>query len=181
MKSIFASLSLLLCSSLLSAQEPNFPKPQAEHEWLQQFIGTWTMKNESKGVPGQPDMQCEGTIEAKMLGKFWVVSRIENDMQGEKMIGLQTIGYDAQAKKYVGTWVDSMMNHMWKYEGSVDKTGKILTLEAEGPAFLTEGKAAKFRDIYEFKSKDEMAIKTEMQQPDGKWVTFMTGMAKRTK
>jgi hypothetical protein len=181
MKSIFLSLSLLLCCSLLSAQELYFSKPQAEHEWLQQFVGTWTTKNESKGVPGQPDMQCEGTIEANMLGKFWVVSKIENDMMGEKMIGLQTIGYDPKAKKYIGTWVDSMFNHMWKYEGSVDKTGKILTLEAEGPNFFAEGKTAKFRDVYEFKSKDEIAVKSEMQGPDGKWVTFVTGMAKRTK
>lgn len=163
MKSILVTLSLLLGSSFLFAQEPEPPQPQAEHDWLKQFLGTWTTKFDAKGVPGQADSQTEGKIEAKMLGEFWVVSKYEMETGGEKMQGLQTLGYDPKSKKYVGTWVDSMFNHLWKYEGSVDKSGKILTLEADGPNFLEGGKSARFRDVYEFKSKDEFTLKSEMQ------------------
>ena len=115
----------------------------------------------------------------RMLGGFWVVSEMKIEAMGTQETALQTIGYDPQAKKYVGTWVDSMVNHMWKYEGTVDDSGKILTLKAEGPNFMVAGKLAKFRDVYEFKSKDEIATSSQMLGEDGKWVTFMTGTSRR--
>src|SRR5690606_19546068 len=103
------------------------------------------------------------------------------DAMGQPMNAVQTIGYDPEKKKYIGTWVDSMMHHMWKYEGEVDASGKKLTLEADGPNYLEPGKTSKFRDIYEFKSDDEIATSSQMQGPDGQWITFMTGTAKRKK
>ena len=97
------------------------------------------------------------------------------------MDAIQTIGNDSKSKKYVCTWVDSMMNHMWKYEGTVDPTGKILTLEADGPNFLAEGKETRFRDAYEFKSPDHIVATSSMLGDDGKWFTFMTGNVRRLK
>ena len=97
------------------------------------------------------------------------------------MTAVQTIGYDEAKKKYVGTWVDSMMNHLWRYEGSVDDSGKILTLEADGPNFMAAGKTTKFRDAYEFKSTDHIVATSSMRTDDGKWVTFMTGQVRRVK
>ena len=180
------SLSLILLAGHSSAghliaQEPPMPEPTKEHQWLTQFVGEWT--SESKGTmgPGQPPMECSGTLSSKKLGEFWVMNEMKGDMVGTPMIGIQTIGYDVAKKKYVGTWVDSMMPFMWKYEGSVDKSGKILTLEAEGPNFAAPGKLTKFQDIYEFKSANEIAITSKMLGEDGKWMTFMSGTAKRQK
>lgn len=70
---------------------------------------------------------------------------------------------------------------MWQYEGTVDKTGKVLTLAADGPNFMADGKMTKFEDIYEFKSNSEMVMSSRMLGIDGKWVTFMSGTAKRSK
>jgi hypothetical protein len=123
-----------------------------------------------------------------MLGEFWVVSEYRGDWVvsenrgetgGTSMTAIQTIGYDPEKKKYVGTWVDSMTTFIWKYEGTVDESGKTLTLEAEGPNFMAAGKLAKFRDAYEFKSKDHIVATSSMQGEDGKWVTFMTGNLRR--
>lgn len=116
-----------------------------------------------------------------MLGGFWVVSQMESEMMGEKMHAIQTVGYDPEKGKYVGTWVDSMINHMWKYEGSVDKTGKVLTLEAEGPSFTKPGEKSPYRDVYEFVSKDEIKVSSQVEMEPGKWTTFMTGEIKRKK
>ena len=124
-------------------------------------------------------MKCKGSMSARMLGGFWLVSEAKGDVMGTQVTALQTIGYDPQAKKYVGTWIDSVVNHMWEYEGTVDAAGKTLTLEAEGPNLTQEGKLAKFRDIYEFKSKDEIATSSQMLGDDGRWITFMNGTAKR--
>ncbi len=74
-----------------------------------------------------------------------------------------------------------MMPFRWKHEGSVDKSGKILTLEAEGPNFVSPEKLTQFQDIYEFKSADEIALTSKMLVEDGKWISFMAGTAKRQK
>ena len=171
---------VLAAVSILPAQEPpKFPGPEKQHEWLRQFVGEWESEAEGPAAPGQPAMKCNGTMSSRMLGGFWVISEVKAEMMGTTMNAIQTIGYDPAKKMYVGTWVDSMMNHMWRYEGSVDATGKILTLEAEGPNFFTEGKVTKFRDAYEFKSKDHIIATSSMQGDDGKWITFMTGNARR--
>jgi hypothetical protein len=162
-----------------TAQAQTSP-PQKEHAWLQQLAGEWLSQMESVPQPGQPEMKCEGTISAQMLGELWVVSQMKADMMGMPMQAIKTIGYDEKTKKYVGTWVDSMQNHMWKYEGSVDPTGKVLTLEAEGPNMMQPGKMARYRDVYEFKSKDHYTMSSQMQF-DGKWVTFMNGNVRRIK
>ncbi len=173
---------VLAAASVASAQAPpDMPAPQKEHEWLHQFVGEWESESEAVVGPDQPAMKCTGSMSSRMLGGFWMVSEQKADLLGTELNCIQTIGFDPQSKKYVGTWVDSMMNHMWKYEGSVDETGKILTLEAEGPNFTQPGKTAKFRDVYEFKSADEIAISSSMLGEDGKWANFMTGHAKRKK
>lgn len=179
---VLAWFVALFSASILAAQEaPKFPAAQQEHEWLKQFAGEWETESEGSMGPGQPVMKCKGTINSRMLGGFWVVSDLKSEMMGMSVNALQTIGYDGQLKKYVGTWVDSMMGYLWKYEGAVDPSGKILTLEAEGPNFMAEGKLTKFRDAYEFKSKDHVVMTSSMLGPDGKWTTFMTGNARRKK
>jgi hypothetical protein len=131
--------------------------------------------------PDEPPMECSGTIDSRMIGEFWVVNEMKGNDQNLPMHGLQTIGYDPQKEKFVGTWVDSMMNHLWIYEGQFDDTGKKLTLEAEGPNFMADGKLTKFRDAYEFDTPDHIIITSSMLGEDGKWVSFMTGEAKRSK
>jgi hypothetical protein len=175
-------LACVFAASMLAAQEaPEFPQPQMEHEWLRQFVGEWEAESQAAAAPGQPAMTCKGTMRSRMLGGFWVISEVQTDMMGTKVNAIQTVGYDPEKKKYIGTWVDSMMNHLWKYEGSVDESGKKLTLEAEGPNFLAAGKTAKFRDTYEFKSPDHLVTTAQMQGDDGQWMTFMSGHARRKK
>lgn len=170
---------VVVVSAVQAQEPPQLPGPTKEHKWLQQFVGQWSTHSKADMGPGQPAMECEGSIVSRMIGGFWVVNEMKAEMAGSSMVGIQTVGYDAAKKKYVGTWVDSMVNYMWRYEGTVDKTGKILTLEAEGPNFMADGKLTKFQDVYEFKSADEIAIFSKMLGEDGKWITFMTGTAKR--
>ena len=175
------SLALVLASMLSAQEPPEMPKPVKEHEWLNQFVGEWESETEGQAGPDGPAMHCKGTMKNRMLGGFWVVSEVTNVMDGQEMTAVQTIGYDTEKKKYVGTWIDSMFNHMWKYEGWVDESGKKLVLEAEGPNMMAPGQTAKYRDSYEFKSPDHIVVTSEMQGEDGKWTTFMTGNAKKKK
>ena len=175
-------ISSLLTLSLLKAEDKAaVPGPLKEHAWLQQFVGEWESVSEATVTPGQAPMTCKGTMSSRSLGGIWVVSEVKSEMMGVPMHAIQTLGYDPQAKRYIGTWIDSMFNHMWKYEGIVDDAGKVLTLEAEGPNFVQEGKTAKYRDIYEFKSKDHVVMTSSMQGDDGKWTVFMKGNVHRKK
>jgi hypothetical protein len=178
--SVAALLFVVLAASFVGAQEPpTLPPPQKEHEWLQKFVGEWTSDAEATIVPGQPALKCTGTISSRSLGGYWIVSDFKSAMLGTSVTAVQTIGFDTKAGKYVGSWIDSMSDHMWRYEGSVDATGKILTLEAEGPNFLADNKLTKFRDSYEFKSDDHMVATSSMMGEDGQWITFMTGNVRR--
>jgi hypothetical protein len=180
---VFSLLStMVVFSTAALAQElPKPPGPEKEHQWLEQFVGEWSTESKAEMGPGQPPLECTGTIHSRRIGGLWVLNEMKGEVAGTSMVGIQTIGYDPGKKRYVGTWVDSMVNYLWQYEGTVDETGKVLTLDAEGPNFMADGKLAKFRDIYAFKSADEMAISSQMLGKDGKWVTFMSGTAKRAK
>lgn len=174
-----AAASLAFCDASAAQAPPQFAGPEKEHQWLQKFVGQWETEAKASMGPDQPPMECKGTMNARMLGGFWLVSEIKAEPAGMPMNALQTIGYDPAKQKYVGTWVDSMMNHLWLYEGSVDPSGKILTMEAEGPNMMAEGKLTKFRDTYEFKSADHIVSTSSMLDENGKWITFMTGHSKR--
>ncbi|MEX2142930.1 MAG: DUF1579 domain-containing protein [Pirellulales bacterium] len=169
-------------ASSVPAQAPTqLPQPTKEHELLKKFVGEWESTAEAVAGPNMPAMTCKGRTSARMLGGFWVVIEGETDMMGMKIEAVQTIGYDPAKKKYVGTWVDSMFNHKWDYTGAVDAAGMKLTLEAEGPNFMADGKLTKFRDIYEFKSADQIEATSSMLGEDGKWIQFMTAQIKRKK
>ena len=164
----------------LGAQEmPEMPKPLKEHEWLKQFEGEWTSTSEIH-LPGAAEpVKGKGTESGKMLGGFWVVSKGTGEMMGMTMHFSMTLGYDAEKKKYVGTMVDSMMPKMWQYEGSLDASGKILTLETQGPCPMRGGVMTEFKDIVEFKSDDLRTFTSMYKDEKGEWITVFKGEAKR--
>jgi hypothetical protein len=173
------SLVVVTCPS--KAQE-NFemPAPQKEHEWLNQLVGEWDTAGEMN-VPGAEAIKSTGTDTARMLGGFWLVSDVKGDVMGTSVEARLTLGYDTKKKKYVGTWIDSMTNYMWHYEGSVDDTGKILTLNTEGPGFQGGDQLTKFKEVIEIKNKDERTFTSSMQGADGKWTQLMSVKYRRKK
>lgn len=169
---------VLLAGSALQALQET--PPQKEHEWLQQLVGEWTVESEMMMGPGMPPVKTTGSESARAIGGLWVVAELKGTMPtGGPMSAMLTLGYNPEKKKYVGTWVDSVMNHMWHYEGTLDATGKILTLETEGPNMMSPGKTAKYRDVIEIKSKDHKTLTSSAMGEDGKWMTFGTSHYKR--
>ena len=71
------------------------------------------------------------------------------------------------------------MTHLWPYVGSLDMTGKILTLDSEGPSFSGDGTMAKYQDIIEFVTKDYRTLTARVQSPDGSWQQFMIAHYRR--
>ena len=185
MKSSMILAALLMSigfAQIVAAQEmPEPATPTDQHKWLKKFAGQWEMANKGIMGEGQLPIESTGTMKSEMLGGFWVVNVMNGDVAGMKFRGIQTIGYDTKKKKYVGTWVDSLNNYMWHYEGNVDESGKKIVLEAKGPNMMNTGQMNLYRDAYEFKNDDLIVVTSSMQREDGKWITFMKGKTTRTK
>ncbi|HEV8604702.1 MAG TPA: DUF1579 domain-containing protein [Tepidisphaeraceae bacterium] len=165
-------LALLTIVGVRAAEElPKLPPPQKEHEWLKQLAGDWEVNGEMYMEQGKPPMKNKGSESARMIGGFWVVAENKGTMMDTPMTGIMTLGFDPEKKKYVGTWVDSMAARLWQYEGTLDPTQKILTLETEGPCPLQGGKITKFKEVIEIKDKDHRTF-TSNAELDGKWVTM---------
>jgi len=170
-------VTLLGAAVVLVAQDT--PKAEKEHAWLKQLVGEWNMESEMTLAPGQPPMKSKGTESVRAIGDFWIVAEVKGDAMGVPMTAVMTLGYDPQRTKYIGTWIDSMMNHLWIYDGTMDATGKILTLEAEGPNMMDPTKKAKYRDVIEIKSKDHKVVTSSALGDDGKWAAFGTANYRR--
>jgi hypothetical protein len=155
-------------------------EPQKEHQWLQKLVGEWTYEAECNMGPDQAPHKSKGSETVRTLGGLWVVCEGQCEMPG---VGsgttMMTLGYDPQKKRYVGTWIGSMMTHLWSYDGELDAAGKVLTLNAEGPDMCTEGKIGKYRDMIELKSDGQRVLTSHMLGDDGKWHQFMTATYRR--
>ena len=175
-KFLIAGFSLLVGTVVLHAQDaPNMPGPEKEHDWLKQLVGEWEMESEMISGPGQPGQKTKGTESVRAIGGLWVIAEIKGDTpMGVPVAAVLTLGFDPKKKKYVGTWIDSHLNHLWLYEGTIDPTGRILTLETEGPDMKDMTKQARYRDAIEIKSKDHKVLTSSILGDDGKWLTFNT-------
>ena len=96
----------------------------------------------------------------RSLDGTWVLVEGEGEMPGGggPATTVMTLGYDPQKKRFVGTWIGSMMTHLWIYDGELDASGRVLTLESEGPKMdaegkLVEGQVAKYRDIIDLRER----------------------------
>lgn len=155
-------------------------KPTPEHQWLEQLLGEWTYEVECSMGPDKPQEKHTGKEVFRTLGGVWFIGEATAKMpDGEPANMIITLGYNPDTKRYVGSWVGSMMTHMWVYDGVMDDAKKVLTLNAEGPDMANPGKMAKYQDIIEIKSPDHRILRSQQLGPDGKWVQFMESHYKR--
>lgn len=175
-------LQLLVIAVHGNAQElPEMPAPQKEHQWLNQLVGEWDTEGEVYMEPGKPPIKSTGTESARMLGGFWLVCDVNGEFMEMAMEAKLTLGYDPEKKKYVGTWVDSMTSYLWNYEGSLDESGKILTLNTEGPCPQRGGQMTEFKEVIEIKNKNERVFTSSMQEDDGTWTKLVSVHYRRKK
>ncbi len=158
------------------------PEPQKEHEWLQRMIGEWTIESECVMGPDPEPFRSVGRETVRAVGDLWIVAEGEmTSPDGDTGQTMMTLGFDHVKKKFVGSWIGSMMSNMWVYEGQLDAAQKVLPLDTVGPDFVTEGKEAKYQDIHEIVSDDHRILKSQTQGADGKWTQFMTAHYRRKK
>lgn len=150
-----------------------------QHRWLKQLIGEWVCTVDAPMPNGEKPKPAIEKVRA--LGDIWIQGETHTEMAGMGPVVMQlTLGYDPQKKRFVGTWLGSMMNYLWVYEGNLDAAGKALILNAEGPNMMGgEGGMAKYQDKITIVGPNERTLTSHQQQPDGTWQQFMTATYKR--
>lgn len=123
----------------------------------------------------KPSENFNGTECVRSLGGIWVLSESQCEMPGCGIATMvMTLGYDPQKQKYVGTWIGSVMAHLWLYEGTLDAEGKVLTLNSEGPNCADEGKLATYKDVIEFPNDYQRIHSSYLLDENGEWSLVMT-------
>ena len=155
------------------------PQPTSEHEFFNDMLGQWTMEHVCDMGPDQPSSTSHGTMTAKTLGGLWIIIDCEGDVpEGGKWESQFTLGYDPQEKRFLGTFVASMMTHLWLYSGQLDASRRRLVLDAHGPKFDGTG-MANYQDIFEVVDHDHWILRSQIQNEDGTWTPFLEGHHRR--
>jgi hypothetical protein len=158
---LIAALAAGISLPTIQAQEP--PKPGPEHAVFKKMIGNWDTTMKMAGA------ESKGAATYKMaIGGLWLESTFEGDVGGAKFTGRGFDSYDANKKKYVSVWMDSMSTTPMFMEGGFDKDKKSMTMIGEGPGM--DGKATKFRSVTSM--PDDNTIHFDMFMGDTKEPAF---------
>lgn len=157
------------------------PPAAAEHLWLHRLVGDWTWSNEA--IPGEPAGDAghdhdhshgEATESWRLLGNVWALGEGGGD-HGRTLL---TLGHDADAGGFVGSFITDMITFFWQYQGELQGPDKLV-LRARGPNMGPEGGMANYRDEIYFIGADERTLCSFMEQPDGTWQQFMQARYRR--
>ena len=158
------------------------PEPQKEHQWLHRLVGEWTFESECSVPPDQAPMKGTGWETVRSLGGLWTIGEGSSEVpEGGMCDSIMTLGYDPQSKRFVGTFIASMMTYLWPYNGTLDASGNVLTLDTEGPSFADDGTMSKYQDIIEFLDIDHRTLSSQVLGADGQWKSFMKAHYRRKK
>jgi Protein of unknown function (DUF1579) len=157
-------------------------KPERQHRWLEKLVGDWTFETDVPAQAGQPASKSIGTESVRSIGGLWIQAEGRGEMPGGgPATSVMTLGYDTQKKRFVGSWIGSMMTYMWVYDGGLDAAERVLTLNSEGPSMSDDGTMSSYQDVIEIKSDDHRTLTGRVRTPDGTWQPFMTVDYRRKK
>ena len=145
---------------------PPIPKPTAEHKILAAEEGTWdaVVKTYMGGPDAEPAVSKGTEVNTVMTGGLWVVSQFKGDFGGTPFEGRGQFGYDPLKKKYVGTWVDSMMTTFARSEGHYDAATLTLSFETQA---MHEGSLRRYREVTETRADGSQLYRHLTAMPDG--------------
>jgi hypothetical protein len=155
-------------------------QPQAEHHWLQKFVGEWVSEGKMTMAPGEEPVVFRGTESVRSVGELWIIGEARGEMPGGgEMVAITTIGYDPRKGRYVGSFIASAGAEMLLYEGTLDEAQQTLSLDTEAPAMDGSGGRAQYRDVMKFESDDRRVLTSHVMGKDGEYHQFMEALYRR--
>jgi hypothetical protein len=129
-------------------QMQEMTKPGPNHKFFESWVGKWDTTTKVFPKPGSPPLEYQGHSEFSwLMDGRWLQERFEGQFMGMAHTGFGLSGYDNFDKRFVGCWVDNLSTAMITLTGSLDPTGKILTLfgQMDEPATGEHRKAVRFQ------------------------------------
>ena len=123
--------------------------PGPQHAELMKGAGKWKAVTKIWMGPGEPTV-TEGVSTSKpMLGGRFLMDEFKGTFMDKPFEGMGFTGYDNQHKEYVAVWFDTMTTNAMISRGTMDASGKVLTMtsEMEDP---TTGQKAPIRMVTTF-------------------------------
>ncbi len=135
MTRFLACAALLVGAAVASAQAP--PQPQQEHQEMAREAGVWTATTKMWQDPSAEPEVGKATETNTMLGGMWLISKFDGEFGGMPFTGHSQMGYDPAAKKYVGTWIDTMSPYLMTMEGEYNAADHTLTMLTKSTDCMT--------------------------------------------
>ena len=104
--------------------------PGDSHKLLDQFVGKWEVASRVwlEG-PGKPPTEGKAAAEIKwILDGRYVQEDATAQVMGMPHKSIGITGYDNIKKKYVMSYIDNMATGIYTGEGTLDASGKVMTL-----------------------------------------------------
>lgn len=121
--------------------------PGEGHKKLAAFAGSWDATIRMWMDPTKPPTESKASEEAQwILGGRYLRSSMKSEMMGMPMEGQGIMGYDNFRKLYFLTWIDNFGTGVLTAEGTLDKTGTVITLygKMDEPTTGEVGKTVKY-------------------------------------
>jgi hypothetical protein len=107
-----------------------------------------------------------------VLGGRFVEEKFKGEFNGMPFEGIGYTGYDNFKKLYTGSWMDNMGTMMMVMSGTVDPSGKEITMTGQIDDIMT-GKPCAIKSVSRFVSKDQMTYEMWGPDPTGKVFKMM--------
>lgn len=144
------------------------PEPTEQHHWLQRLAGRWR-------VVFAFDHHPVWTEDVRALGDLWIVAEMSGAMSdGSTASMMMTLGYDPDKQRFVGSTVGTIMRNLWIYEGVLDDTGTVLTLECEGPDMDGSGRIAHYQDVITIEDENSRSFSSRLLDEQSQWKPVMS-------
>ncbi|MEZ4269329.1 MAG: DUF1579 domain-containing protein [Myxococcota bacterium] len=131
--------------------------PGDGHKALEPLVGTWdTVTKLWMGGPDAPATESRGTaVTTWILGGRFLREVVKGQMMGQPFEGESLLGYNNMRKVYEGSWIDSMATHIASSKGSMDPSGKVLTMygEMDEPMMGVYGRMVRMTTVIESPDK----------------------------
>jgi len=156
-----------------------YAKPGEPHKLLEPLLGKWTTTAKLWFGGPKPE-QSTGRAEIKsIMGGRFVEEHYDSVVWGKPYASTGVIGFDTRVKKYQSSWIDTWGTWITIAEGTMDQTGKVLTLTAQDVDSDT-GKTRPIKLIYTIDGNDHHVMRV-YEQIQGKETLTMEVDYKKTK
>ena len=140
---------------------------------LEPLIGTFDAKVRMWMDPSKPPDDSAGTsVNSWVLGDRFVQTKYEGVFLGEAFTGIGYTGYDNVTKKYEGTWMDTGSTAIMTSVGTIDGSGKVISMKATTSDPAT-GKVTTTDQKITIADNDHHTIEMWGKAPDGKTFKMM--------